>query len=478
MRAVYDRAGALAPPGPVRRARARPGARAGRWRAVAPAGALERVRGVVHVHSDLTTGDFTLEGLVGLADQQGIGVLLLAENYRSARGLRSAAVPRADAGEPARALGRRRARGLLRPGGRGPAATAARAAHPRGRGDAALSLDRLAGRARPHRAQPPEERPRVRPDRSGRAGRAARRRPAAGRPYTAQSLFDALPVLLLVPGRGAAGSAAVRSGAGWAAAPSSSCVAGRGCAAACCAPWAPSPSCAAGRSRPIRIRRSSDPGLAPYQAADRSRRAARRRRRVVVPGGAWTSASSSRSGAGGLADRALSRRSAEDVSLQRRSARSTRTRATFERPGGGWDRLLRRVRPGRAHAAGVGARRVGLPRPHRGQADGPAADRVPRREKSEAGVLDALRRGRMYAVQRTRELGLRPRRVRGQRGREHGRAGRDAAGAGGDARSSSHVAVEASDGKRHDVRVAVVVNGRRCALEKRRHPDARRCTAR
>src|SRR6185503_18878318 len=75
------RAGALAPPGPVRR-RALALVLALSLGAVAPAGALERVRGVVHVHSDLTTGDFTLEGLVGLADQQGIGVLLLAENYR------------------------------------------------------------------------------------------------------------------------------------------------------------------------------------------------------------------------------------------------------------------------------------------------------------------------------------------------------------------------------------------------------------
>jgi hypothetical protein len=50
--------------------------------ATAPGAALERVRGVVHVHSDITTGDFSLEGLVGLADRQGIGALLLAENYR------------------------------------------------------------------------------------------------------------------------------------------------------------------------------------------------------------------------------------------------------------------------------------------------------------------------------------------------------------------------------------------------------------
>jgi hypothetical protein len=50
--------------------------------APAPAAALERVRGVVHIHSDLTTGDFTLEGLVALAERQNIGALLLAENYR------------------------------------------------------------------------------------------------------------------------------------------------------------------------------------------------------------------------------------------------------------------------------------------------------------------------------------------------------------------------------------------------------------
>jgi len=49
--------------------------------AATPAGALERVRGVVHVHSDLTTGDFSLEALVGLADRQKIDALLLTENY-------------------------------------------------------------------------------------------------------------------------------------------------------------------------------------------------------------------------------------------------------------------------------------------------------------------------------------------------------------------------------------------------------------
>src|SRR5688572_16431412 len=42
---------------------------------------LEAVRGVVHVHTDLSTGELSLEELAALADKQGIGALLLAENY-------------------------------------------------------------------------------------------------------------------------------------------------------------------------------------------------------------------------------------------------------------------------------------------------------------------------------------------------------------------------------------------------------------
>jgi hypothetical protein len=49
--------------------------------AAAPAGALERLPAVLHVHSDLTTGTFPLEELVQMAERQGIAALLLAENY-------------------------------------------------------------------------------------------------------------------------------------------------------------------------------------------------------------------------------------------------------------------------------------------------------------------------------------------------------------------------------------------------------------
>ena len=46
-----------------------------------PAHALERVAGVLHVHSDLTTGDLPLEEVARIAEAAGIGAIFLAENY-------------------------------------------------------------------------------------------------------------------------------------------------------------------------------------------------------------------------------------------------------------------------------------------------------------------------------------------------------------------------------------------------------------
>jgi len=43
--------------------------------------AVERVPAVVHVHSDLSTGDFSLEEVAQSAEKQGIGAILLVENY-------------------------------------------------------------------------------------------------------------------------------------------------------------------------------------------------------------------------------------------------------------------------------------------------------------------------------------------------------------------------------------------------------------
>ena len=42
---------------------------------------LERLPAVLHVHSDLSTGDLSLEQLTAMAEKQGIGALLLTENY-------------------------------------------------------------------------------------------------------------------------------------------------------------------------------------------------------------------------------------------------------------------------------------------------------------------------------------------------------------------------------------------------------------
>jgi hypothetical protein len=42
---------------------------------------LERLPAILHLHSDLSTGDFALEQLTAMAEKQGIGALLLTENY-------------------------------------------------------------------------------------------------------------------------------------------------------------------------------------------------------------------------------------------------------------------------------------------------------------------------------------------------------------------------------------------------------------
>jgi len=56
------------------------GAAALTWLADAAEG-LERLPAVLHLHSDLSTGDFSLEQLSAMAEKQGIGALLLTENY-------------------------------------------------------------------------------------------------------------------------------------------------------------------------------------------------------------------------------------------------------------------------------------------------------------------------------------------------------------------------------------------------------------
>jgi len=48
---------------------------------ITPTSALERVAGVLHVHTDLTTGDLSLDELTRVAEAGGIEAIFLAENY-------------------------------------------------------------------------------------------------------------------------------------------------------------------------------------------------------------------------------------------------------------------------------------------------------------------------------------------------------------------------------------------------------------
>src|SRR5919109_296431 len=41
----------------------------------------ERLAAIVHAHSDLSTGELSLEELTDMAERQGLGAVLLAENY-------------------------------------------------------------------------------------------------------------------------------------------------------------------------------------------------------------------------------------------------------------------------------------------------------------------------------------------------------------------------------------------------------------
>jgi hypothetical protein len=71
------------------RARRAPGVVALAWlvmagAAVPPAHAAEpyeRLPAIVHVHSDLSTGEFSLEELTDMAERQGLGAVLMTENY-------------------------------------------------------------------------------------------------------------------------------------------------------------------------------------------------------------------------------------------------------------------------------------------------------------------------------------------------------------------------------------------------------------
>ena len=431
--------------------------------AAAPALALERVRGVLHVHSDLTTGDFTLEGLVGLAEQQGIGVLLLSENYllRVAYGL-----------PPFRALTRvtREERSVAD----APEQYLDRVAAVRQRLPHVLLIPGVEVMPHYHWTGSP-----VALDMTvhnlqknilvfGITDPAALRTlPAPGNAqageYTVQSVADALPVLLLIPGVAALlrrrpvrrrlgrGAVVVVRQRGWL--PGTVlCVIG---AAALVRGW------------PFTTDRYptwQDAGVAPYQLLID---------RVEQLGGVsvWSFPEARDIGEqqyGPVRVGWLTEPYADDLL---KTFRYTAFGAvyedtsTFERPGGGWDRVLGEYVRGERSRPAWAVAESGFHGLTAGKQVGPLQTVFLVESRTEAGVLDALRRGRMYAVQRTRELGFDLTQFAVTAGGASAGAGETLKAPAGTPIELS-VAVEASDGRSHDVRLAVVANGRPVALER------------
>ena len=444
--------------------------------AAAPAAAVERVRGVVHVHSDMSTGDFGLEGLMGLADQQGIGALLLSENFLARV---EYALP------PFRALTRvsREARGV----GGDPARYLARVAEVRQRLPHVLLVPGVEVVPHSYWTGSPFALDMTVHDVQtnllvfGLADpRALAALPVAGNApggaYTGQSALDALPVLLLIPGvilvvrrravrtRLGRGAYVVVRRRAW----------GPGlvlCAIGVAALVRGWPFTSDGMS-PWR-----DLGAAPYQALIDH---------VEAAGGVtvWSLPEARDAGeqyVGPVRVGWLTEPYADDLL---RTFRYTAFGAvyedtsTFEQPGGGWDRLLGEYARGERSRPAWALAESAFHSHTAGKEVGPVHTVFLVTEKSETGVLDALRHGRMYAVQRTREVGF-----------DLTEFSATAAGvtAGmGETLSAPpgtpvdvRIAVDASDGGRHDVRVTLVRNGRLEALDRGATPfrAVRRLTA-
>ena len=418
---------------------------------------------MVHVHSDLSTGDFSLEGLVGLADQQGIGALLLAENF----------LARVDYSlPPFRALTRvsRGERGV----GGDPAGYLARVAEVKARLPHVLLIPGV--EVVPHyfwTGSPVALDMTVHDVQKNLLvfgltdARALAALPVAGNApggaYTLQSLLDALPVLLLVPGvillvrrravrtRLGRGAFVVVRRRNW----------GLGLVL-----------CALGAAALVRgwpftgdgMSPGRDLGVAPYQALIDH---------VEKAGGAtvWSLPEARDSGEQYVGPVRVSWLTEPYADALLRTFRYTAFGAvyedtsTFEQPGGGWDRLLgeyvrgERSRPAWALAESAFHGHTA------GKKVGPVHTVFLATEKSEAAVLDALRRGRMYAVQRTKDVGFDLTEFSATAGTVTAGMGETLSAAPGTP-VEVRIAVDATAGGRHDVRVTLVSNGTLEALER------------
>jgi hypothetical protein len=138
---------------------------------------------------------------------------------------------------------------------------------------------------------------------------------------------------------------------------------------------------------------------------------------------------------------------------------------TFEQPGGSWDRMLTEYARGERSRPAWAVGESGFHGFTAGKQIGPVQTVFLVEHKTTTGVLEALRRGRMYALQRTRELGFDLTQFTAAAGTVLAQAGETLRVAAGTPIELT-VAVEASDGRAHDARLTIVRNGRIAALER------------
>jgi hypothetical protein len=131
---------------------------------------------------------------------------------------------------------------------------------------------------------------------------------------------------------------------------------------------------------------------------------------------------------------------------------------TFERPGGGWDRILREFAAGERSRPAWAVAEAGFHGFTAGKRLGPVRTVFLVDTRSEPAVLDALRRGRMWAAHNPTDPGLHLEEFTVRAGARAATLG-ETLHVGPGASIEVHVGLSASDGGRHDVRVVLVRNG-------------------
>ncbi|HEY7648785.1 MAG TPA: hypothetical protein VID04_07240 [Methylomirabilota bacterium] len=367
-----------------------------------PASALERLPAALHLHSDLTTGDFSLDDLAKMAERQGTEALLISENYllKIQYGL-----------PPFRALTRvsYEERGVLTGGLEAYLARVAEARrrHPRvvfvpgveviphfywTGAPWALTLHDIQKNLLVFGITDPEVLAAL---------------PTIGNPhpqrYGWQSAADAVPVALLIPGLALlfrtwprrlriAGTVVVIRRRAWL--PGTLLIAVGLIALV--------------RGWPFTVDRYSpwrDHGPAPYQALiDHVER--------LGGSAVWSFPEASDLGERAVGPLKVTWRTEPYPDDLLRTARYTAFGGLYEQPiravepGGVWDRLLNEYAAGERSRPAWAVGESGFHGLGTGKRVGSVQTVFLVEQRSEAGVLDALRRGRLYALQRTPEAGL------------------------------------------------------------------------